>query len=872
MSYTVLARKWRPKRFSELVGQQHAKTTLVNALDQGRLHHAYLFTGTRGVGKTSIARIFAKSLNCESGTSADPCGICSICRAIDAGNYVDLIEIDAASRTRVEDTREILDNVPYAPTQGRYKVYLIDEVHMLSKHSFNALLKTLEEPPSHVKFLLATTDPQKLPITILSRCLQFNLKALSRSEISQQLRFVLEQENIEFEDEAIALLAKAANGSMRDSLSLTDQAVASCQGTLNLSIVQEMLGTLDKQFSRRLLSSVLSGDAQKAFSVIHDIAQYAPDYRLFTDDLLAILHLCAMTQLIDNAATLSGDEAVFVKQLAAQLSPQDIQLLYQIVLNGKRDLLLAPEPMIGFEMLVMRLLAFSPMGPITPLKLSDQTLSFASAETPPNTSNQPSSLSSQQAAQPIQQQNTDAKGVIGNRVNSNAEQQKSVVEASQIETIETTNAELTSNDEGNPLAVNRKVEAPAVEHNLMDGSAGEAGYNNSPLNDSLAGGQTVPYLEATDARNIPEALPPSEPNAENAEDELSADEAVLSAQQNDILAQANVMKAHAEQPPSVASTEPSSEAGLSPIEAILARRNMAATESSTQPNNVKSSSEKPSVKKPELIQSTPKQVGAESELLNSQECEAEAELRSPPSEPERVVAVRNEAASVPSAQQPKSENKPKQDHKAVSKIVDFQERLQERGITPISPIENVDITEKSKGTRSSANIDENGPRYAYLECEYESLDIETTDDSLSDEEKQQVDQLLGARSAADIDQWSGYIRQMQLKGLARQLVLNATLHVDGEQILLQVDKRHQHLDKSAVREYIESELLSMIDNATHVIIEFVDEPGETPMIIQGKLNQKRVESAVALAKNDSNIQQFEARFSGFLDEKSIVPR
>lgn len=870
MSYTVLARKWRPKRFSELVGQQHAKTTLVNALDQGRLHHAYLFTGTRGVGKTSIARIFAKSLNCESGTSADPCGTCSICRAIDAGNYVDLIEIDAASRTRVEDTREILDNVPYAPTQGRYKVYLIDEVHMLSKHSFNALLKTLEEPPSHVKFLLATTDPQKLPITILSRCLQFNLKALSRSEISQQLRFVLEQENIEFEDEAIALLAKAANGSVRDSLSLTDQAVASCQGTLSLSIVQDMLGTLDKQFSRRLLSAVLSGDAQKAFSVIHDIAQYAPDYRLFTDDLLAILHLCAMTQLIDHAATLSGDEAVFVKQLAAQLSPQDIQLLYQIVLNGKRDLLLAPEPTIGFEMLVMRLLAFSPMGPVTPLKLSDQTLSFASAETPSNASNQPSSLSSQQAAQPNQQQNIDANGVIDNRVDSNAEQQKSVVEGSQIESVETTNAELTSNEEGNPLAVNRKVEASAVEHNLMDGSAGEAGYNNSPLNDSLAGSQTVAESEIPDTRNIQEALLPSEPNAENAEDELSADEAVLSAQQNDILTQANEMKPHAEQQSSVASTEPSSETGLSPIEAILARRNMA-TDSSIQPSNVKPPSEKSSVKKPELIQSTPKQVDAESELLHSKDSDLKAELRLSTSESAHTADVHNETAFAPVAQESKLGSKPKQDHKAVSKIVDFQERLQERGITPVSPTENTETVEKS-AVKKSANVDANGPRYAYLECEYESLDIETTDDSLSNEEKQQVDQLLGARSAADIDEWSGYIKQMQLKGLARQLVLNATLHVEGEQILLQVDKRHLHLDKSAVREYIESELLSMIDNATYVVIEFVDDPGETPMKIQGKLNEKRVENAVVLAKNDSNIQQFEARFSGFLDESTIVPR
>lgn len=359
MSYQVLARKWRPRQFSELVGQQHVKTALANALNSSRLHHAYLFTGTRGVGKTTIARIFAKSLNCETGITATPCGQCSACLEIDAGNFVDLMEIDAASRTKVEDTRDLLDNVQYAPSRGRFKVYLIDEVHMLSRHSFNALLKTLEEPPPHVKFLLATTDPQKLPVTVLSRCLQFSLKALTVNQIEQHLQQVLAAEQIAFEPAAVGLLAKAAKGSLRDSLSLTDQAIALTNSQVSLEPVRQMLGLLDTRWSVQLLTALLAADITLLKQALEALLSQQSDYQQVLDDMLALLHLTAMTQLQPAAAELS-EQASFIQQLAAEQTPEAIQLYYQLLLSGKKDLPFAPEPVIGLEMALLRAMAFVP--------------------------------------------------------------------------------------------------------------------------------------------------------------------------------------------------------------------------------------------------------------------------------------------------------------------------------------------------------------------------------------------------------------------------------------------------------------------------------------------------------------------------------
>ncbi|WP_448547899.1 DNA polymerase III subunit gamma/tau [Thalassotalea fusca] len=360
MSYQVLARKWRPKSFAELVGQEHVVTVLTNALQQQRLHHAYLFTGTRGVGKTTIARIFAKSLNCLQGITAEPCGTCDACVDIDNGRFVDLLEIDAASRTKVDDTREILDNVQYAPTRGRFKVYLIDEVHMLSRSSFNALLKTLEEPPEHVKFILATTDPKKLPITVLSRCLQFHLKSLTVEQISRQLEHILTQESVTNEPATLSLLAKAAQGSMRDSLSLTDQAIAQGQGHLTVANVQQMLGGVDQHWAYKILIALLKQDSKGLMALSLEIASYAPSYSRLLAEIIQLLHQTALAQIVGVKFDLLPEHKALMEKFVRLMSPEDVQLYYQIALNGRKDLPYAMDEQAAFDMVLLRMLAFRP--------------------------------------------------------------------------------------------------------------------------------------------------------------------------------------------------------------------------------------------------------------------------------------------------------------------------------------------------------------------------------------------------------------------------------------------------------------------------------------------------------------------------------
>lgn len=357
MSYQVLARKWRPKTFADVVGQEHIITALANGLKDNRLHHAYLFSGTRGVGKTSIARLFAKGLNCVHGVTSTPCGECENCKAIEQGNFIDLIEIDAASRTKVEDTRELLDNVQYKPVVGRFKVYLIDEVHMLSRHSFNALLKTLEEPPEYVKFLLATTDPQKLPVTILSRCLQFHLKALDETQISQHLAHILTQENIPFEEPALVKLAKAAQGSIRDSLSLTDQAIAMGDRQVTNSVVSNMLGLLDDNYSVDILYALHQGNGELLIRTLQKVADAAGDWDKLLGECAEKLHQIALMQLLPQK---SSDDNEHFSFLAKHISPEDVQFFYQVIVSGRKDLSNAPNRRIGTEMTLLRALAFHP--------------------------------------------------------------------------------------------------------------------------------------------------------------------------------------------------------------------------------------------------------------------------------------------------------------------------------------------------------------------------------------------------------------------------------------------------------------------------------------------------------------------------------
>ena len=360
MSYQVLARKWRPRTFEDMVGQEHVLQALIHALESQRLHHAYLFTGTRGVGKTTIGRLLARCLNCETGITPRPCGECSSCTEIQEGRFVDLIEIDAASRTGVDDMRELTDNVQYAPTRGRYKVYLIDEVHMLTNQSFNAFLKTLEEPPEHVKFLLATTDPQKLPVTVLSRCLQFNLKRMTPEHIAGHLKYVLGEEQIPFEDPALWLLARAADGSMRDALSLTDQAIAFGNQKLAASDVSNMLGTIDQRDIERLVGALVERDGPGLLSEISRISDFAPDYGNILADLLSLFHRVTMEQVVPGSADNALGDAAEVQALARQLSAEDAQLFYQAALMGRKDLTITPDARMGFEMTLLRMLAFRP--------------------------------------------------------------------------------------------------------------------------------------------------------------------------------------------------------------------------------------------------------------------------------------------------------------------------------------------------------------------------------------------------------------------------------------------------------------------------------------------------------------------------------
>ncbi len=390
MSYTVLARKWRPKNFAELVGQSHVMQALSNALDQNRLHHAYLFTGTRGVGKTTIARIFSKALNCQQGISSTPCGVCETCRAIDEGRFIDLIEVDAASRTKVDDTREILDNVQFAPTQGRYKVYLIDEVHMLSKSSFNALLKTLEEPPEHVKFLLATTDPHKLPITVLSRCLQFNLMRLTQTQIQGHLEHILQQEAIPFESSALALIAKSADGSARDALSLLDQAIAYGAGEIHFEPVQTMLGLVDQQYTVAILEALAADSPEQIKSLIQQLAAMGVDYAALLAQLIETLHALSYNQVLGGMSESSLLPEEVIASLSHALPAERVQLLYQVALLAKQDMQLAPDIRIGFEMALMRMLAFQPADTVT------------SSETPAPTQTAVSRPSTQAATSALQ--------------------------------------------------------------------------------------------------------------------------------------------------------------------------------------------------------------------------------------------------------------------------------------------------------------------------------------------------------------------------------------------------------------------------------------------------------------------------------------
>lgn len=559
MSYQVLARKWRPRTFRELVGQQHVLQALVNALDHNRLHHAYLFTGTRGVGKTTIARILAKCLNCETGVSSEPCGQCPSCVEINEGRFIDLIEVDAASRTKVEDTRELLENVQYAPTRGRYKVYLIDEVHMLSSHSFNALLKTLEEPPPHVKFLLATTDPQKLPVTILSRCLQFHLKNMDPERIVGHLQHVLEQEMVPFEEAALWQLGRAADGSMRDAMSLTDQAIAFGGGKVADLDVRAMLGTIDQNLVYQVLNALVSTDASQVLAAVEQLAQHAPDYSGALAELLSALHRIAIAQALPEAVDNSRGDREQLLQLAQQLAAEDVQLFYQTALMGRRDLPMSPEPRAGFEMVLLRMLAFRPQGvhsvPTQPLP----------ASTPTQPSSIPTNTSPADAAiVPAQASTNTAEASPSSTVEASAPNREEIASPTITESparADAPKAEVTEN----PAVSEPSAGNPAPQPPWDTGSSTET-LSSAPSPIVEVATAPTPALEVTDSQMIAaEIAPASAPEVLESAAAVQAQNATLETQ---VQSQASSQIQPQTQPPVPPSASSASAApDLSPLAA-----------------------------------------------------------------------------------------------------------------------------------------------------------------------------------------------------------------------------------------------------------------------------------------------------------------
>ncbi|GAA58530.1 DNA polymerase III subunit gamma/tau [Pseudoalteromonas sp. BSi20652] len=838
MSYQVLARKWRPQTFHELVGQSHVKQALVNALTQNRLHHAYLFTGTRGVGKTTIARIFAKSLNCDEGISANPCGQCSSCLDIEAGRYIDLLEIDAASRTKVEDTREILDNVQYAPTRGRYKVYLIDEVHMLSKHSFNALLKTLEEPPEHVKFLLATTDPQKLPVTILSRCLQFNLNALSQGEIKTQLEHVLTQEQLSYDNDALSIIAKAADGSMRDALSLTDQAIAQTNGDINNQAVQTMLGLMDTHYSQSLLATLLAQDGAALMSEIANVASRNPNYIALLDDLIALTHLTQLTQLVPQAAGLDETNADYITHVAQHTSAQQIQIYYQLLLNGKKDLQWAPEARLGFEMIMLRLLAFKPTD-------AQQTLHTANEEPVQNKQGRASALrdilnKSKTSQNTVASQSSAP--VSNTKLVSNTEQSKSVeIEPLANVAAQTSNNDVVqSNNEPTQVAVEQPVQQS--ENTAEQQASANEQPQTSVVSDDQAQRQSEDeaYMQHSDA------------------------EQTLASQFDDIMSSA---VDQGFKPVTTINSEPSPEPvthdnastpiaeqeaqAQSAIARILRDRNisgagrLSSKNTSTSTSNVAVQPSQAPAKKPEQHPRMPK---AHSFHQGSADTSA-SELNSPTN-------------TVPDDIPPWATNSEGESEKKHELPVTGGQ-TQSHNHANIKPASKIDF--KAKHQTITENLapellEQINPQKA-PEIVPQEVSIPAPDDFQSP--------ISEIRFAHQQDEWAYLIKRMGLGGRMRQFALHSIFTKQGNSLHIDVDESQKHLDTPVLRQRLDAALSSIYEHNVSLSINFAKGVIDSPYLIQQKIDAGRHQQAIDVITYDENIVQFQQVFNAEIDENSI---
>ena len=876
MSYQVLARKWRPRKFSELVGQEHVVTAIANALDNDRLHHAYLFTGTRGVGKTTIARIFSKSLNCEEGQGANPCGVCDTCREIEQGNYVDLLEIDAASRTKVEDTRELLDNVQYKPTRGRYKVYLIDEVHMLSKHSFNALLKTLEEPPPHVKFLLATTDPQKLPITILSRCLQFNLKALSREQISGQLTHILQQESIPFEAPALALLARAAQGSMRDALSLTDQAIAQGDNQVAAAIVTDMLGLMDRHQILKLLFALVKKDAPGLLDIVASMAEQAPDFGQVLAELSSLLHQIALTQWVPETCKLETTSAKAIYQLAKALPAEQVQLFYQIALQGRKDLPHAADGRSALEMTLLRMMSFAPVPSgddnlelIVDAQGSTETpVSQASAQPVPSVASAPET----QAApvhQPAQEKETpepeaahapqpaehgivtEGTGTTTGPADTDTSEDLHALNAEQAE-IEKAAAEYRQ-----PVISERApAEPPVVKPDPVKDEPVQRGSSQQ----LESGQQAEPSVQNGPPQwdDIPSAdyddMPP--PAYEDEHYEVPAEHAAPGHQSNNV-------------------TQAGSTDSLTSIEEMLALRQQlktgrkeAAEAPAKKSENQSDTSERVRKLSQRGITSAPP-VADNEPAEPAASAPSEDDASSPPWEnhsttmaPETDDFADNGQSEVGDA----AASQPSSGQEAFAQEIEVQA---DAGVA--SFVEEDDYTgnvtpqqneNEAQGYQQTDMPSDSAVATAPIN-RVQSVDSDALPAYLPDGSKL----LLGRQ----IDSWSEQVAELGLAGLTKQIVLNAAFSIKDQDVTLELDESQSHLINDNAVAQLNEALSKALAHPVNVNIVY-GQPAQTPLTLQARIDEMRRAYAHQVVSNDEKFTTLRDLFAATVLEDTVQPR
>lgn len=858
MSYQVLARKWRPKNFSQLMGQEHVVTVLVNALMQERLHHAYLFTGTRGVGKTTIARIFAKSLNCQEGITSQPCGKCDVCEDIDIGRFVDLIEIDAASRTKVDDTREILDNVQYAPSRGRFKVYLIDEVHMLSKSSFNALLKTLEEPPPHVKFILATTDPQKLPVTVLSRCLQFHLKALTPQQIETKLNEILSAENVTFEDGALGLLAKAARGSMRDSLSLTDQAIAQGQGHIEVGNVQQMLGGVDQNWVFKILIALIKQDPKGLLELSKSIASFAPSYPRLMAELLQLLHQVALWQLVPNSVDADAQRSTLLSKFASAMAPEDVQLYYQIVLNGRKDLPYAGDEQAAFDMVILRLLAFRPANKTDVVKSE----SAQTARVSGSVNNSFDDIDLTDTINPVTQTNPVAKlsSDVSDPVKTEVQTQTQTETSTSTESVTANSAKLnldqsTADDATDVFAVQRNAATSAeqldVQQQALEEQAQQtfAAVKSQPPEDDLFADVINPDAEMGEQDNtLTQNAVIKNAVIENAVIENAAGENTKTHVTETQAAQTSIAEHAAPEAPKQSDT---SQPAQSEVERMLSARNMLRSRKKASEGGAKKSEASIAAKA-----FSPRAIPAK----NITDVEAAA-VTTIDTAQQLKPALKASPTSVSTTSAPRTtaQSKPKADE-AMRDISD----IDASATLTVAAVENTHSqmsTEQSNTEQTSNEIVEDTQQLT----DVNSIASGQFDESAIDPKT--------IRNANQIDVWANTIDAMGLTGRVRQLALNAMMGEDSndEQLVINLDKQYAHLNSDAALQQITKCYVRLKQMPSEVIINNVDIAGATPIFIQQRIDAKRLQYAQSVISNDKFINALQEEFSAVVEENSIEP-